>query len=1015
MSSGRIEDQDHHHPADDDIGDVIRYIPIQGGEGSGGRSQIQTNDHNAIHGEHIIDPPRRSSRVSAPTQRSSEYAVHPVASTHQTESKKRKKNPSANIETSNTLPSTEIHHDVGELSSPLSSPLEYSEHNLIIPKGRQLRKITTSTKVADSKPPRTSYSGWSCHKAPPDILSLLRFDRPPELLTLPSASAVEESYQEAQANHSGHPNGGVKPRLTRRRPVQKEQAGLFVRDRVLVTAKKDGLKRKATENNQDEVQILPLPQTPSRHQPQSVKGIGSSRFCKVLRILAGLQIFRSRRAEVLPQPRNRPPVWAESRQELCEALPYYRSFQSGLYMHKKVAYGYLLEAFPAPRDIWAHKGRVIISHGGGQCVRMLQLDGTPGPATLQADQSRSDARVDTLLLAHERRTPILLIAGKGYEGLPWQLDCAYVILGWYWISLTWVEAEWPPLCVSPPKERDYFHRVKIRFDWVESQGTPWWINLNNFTKIPDAANIAVPNTDTWKKWSRESSPLTPLPSEGGEISYKDIRNDVNLSKDGLCCNEENRTNDDLCTPKKMDVSSLLNPSGLPTPPHSSPKRSNHLNPSTPPSPCSSTTRRQHWPGDQLLSTIQPLLTFTEQSFNRSQFPAPTTCTSCHRPIVRIYREGLICFQPECQAFFMLDSPIGSLPVPPGFSLSYDEDFLKPRCTPPEVMIPYSVIPQEPVRVVPETEEMEGEVGGRTLWRGWVCRRCGRANCRYRWEVWECRNCGNTLGLVDPSRIIVKKDLPHIPPSFLGDSKIDPSSGITSKVRWISEIGGVCMVYDLPYAGKVYHLIQLDCHLADDLLQDYQRAANEGGWFQRRHLKGQILKFRLLVKGQFLAQHFAVNFGAAYKYQVDTLSYPFEESPECVTRSLVLIKDRVRLILSEEIGFNEILSVMYREGQKMSWHDDGEAGLGPVVSSLSLGNQAIMSFRLKTPRVNLNQTYYNGMADRESRKISPTALSFTLSHGDIMIMQGSDIQKKYDHKVIPMGFRIASTARVIGMP
>jgi alkylated DNA repair dioxygenase AlkB len=38
-----------------------------------------------------------------------------------------------------------------------------------------------------------------------------------------------------------------------------------------------------------------------------------------------------------------------------------------------------------------------------------------------------------------------------------------------------------------------------------------------------------------------------------------------------------------------------------------------------------------------------------------------------------------------------------------------------------------------------------------------------------------------------------------------------------------------------------------------------------------------------------------------------------------------IRDRVAAVLGERVEFNEILSVMYREGQKMSWHDDGEAG------------------------------------------------------------------------------------------
>lgn len=39
-----------------------------------------------------------------------------------------------------------------------------------------------------------------------------------------------------------------------------------------------------------------------------------------------------------------------------------------------------------------------------------------------------------------------------------------------------------------------------------------------------------------------------------------------------------------------------------------------------------------------------------------------------------------------------------------------------------------------------------------------------------------------------------------------------------------------------------------------------------------------------------------------------------------------IKNRVARVLGTRIEFNEILSVMYREGQKMSWHDDGEYGM-----------------------------------------------------------------------------------------
>jgi hypothetical protein len=45
----------------------------------------------------------------------------------------------------------------------------------------------------------------------------------------------------------------------------------------------------------------------------------------------------------------------------------------------------------------------------------------------------------------------------------------------YWISITWVEPEPVPPGIECPEGRGYFHRYKIRFDWVDTQGQPWWL------------------------------------------------------------------------------------------------------------------------------------------------------------------------------------------------------------------------------------------------------------------------------------------------------------------------------------------------------------------------------------------------------------------------------------------------------------------------------------------------------------------------------------------------------------
>lgn len=49
---------------------------------------------------------------------------------------------------------------------------------------------------------------------------------------------------------------------------------------------------------------------------------------------------------------------------------------------------------------------------------------------LKEDQTMADARISTLVKAAELRTPIVLIAGRGYALLPWDLGVGYVVLGW---------------------------------------------------------------------------------------------------------------------------------------------------------------------------------------------------------------------------------------------------------------------------------------------------------------------------------------------------------------------------------------------------------------------------------------------------------------------------------------------------------------------------------------------------------------------------------------------------------
>lgn len=114
-----------------------------------------------------------------------------------------------------------------------------------------------------------------------------------------------------------------------------------------------------------------------------------------------------------------------------------------------------------------------------------------------------------------------------------------------------------------------------------------------------------------------------------------------------------------------------------------------------------------------------------------------------------------------------------------------------------------------------------------------------------------------------------------------------------------------------------------------------------------------------------------------------------EAPECVRTTLDLAvefaKKRVaRPALADDL--NEVLTVGYFENQRMSFHHDGEAGLGEIVSTLSLGSPASMQFRQRVPK---------GELKSQGKKSVPTALTITLDHGDWIIMEGREVQAKWE--------------------
>ncbi|KAH9942478.1 uncharacterized protein BXZ73DRAFT_97887 [Epithele typhae] len=364
------------------------------------------------------------------------------------------------------------------------------------------------------------------------------------------------------------------------------------------------------------------------------------------------------------------------------------------------------------------------------------------------------------------------------------------------------------------------------------------------------------------------------------------------------------------------------------------------------------------------------------SRNTEELYKPYVCPGCKKASPQVYKDVRVCLQPACGEFWRLLD--GSPPLEP---LEYDERFLD---------APYDCshgILEDIAPSLPVTDKADGVITTSRFAKGWHCKKCGRLSSRYKWQHWECAACGNTLRIEGKNR--VPKDFWGQKSDIFWHYKVSAISGILcsgSRPYRVDDHVGEYFVYTLPERrGRIFCItgsVPLN-KVANEIFEEYQNQAKSGElqlrrWPLRMHQ----------CRGELLTNYFSQNTGEPYQYVGGTnQTVPFSQAPE-----------------SGGYQFNEVLSAAYMEEQRMAFHSDAEAGLGPRVASLSLGSAALMHFRLL-------KKYRTDKAGGD--KVN--ALTLFLRHGDVLIMDGAEIQEYYEHTVVPFNFRIAATARYIGGP
>ncbi|OAL69864.1 hypothetical protein A7D00_5903 [Trichophyton violaceum] len=426
-------------------------------------------------------------------------------------------------------------------------------------------------------------------------------------------------------------------------------------------------------------------------------------------------------------------------------------------------------------------------------------------------------------------------------------------------------------------------------------------------------------------------------------------------------------------------------------------------------------------------------------------PAPDhICLSCSIGTAQVFAQGWLCLNPLCAEFWKME---GS---PPPSQLTFAPEFLAKRSKPKNVVLP-------PCSLVPDllstfSNDQTDVTGTRMAWKGIVCPQCRACIARIHWRRWECSTAGCGFQYSPPmNHISLRSVLPDLEMSPSGHKLPTVPKDITSMpmIQYMKNYRKDTFV--LPGAGIVTHFaanrtVNSCPGGPDDLFS----------LMQREDLGLRRYPISPCVVAGTLTSHFAVNYGMPYKYIVSVDSRPFNTAPPVIISALERLKWATRHTVDANAFQmpNELLALGYFEDMSIGYHDDGESSLGPTIATLSLGAPATMLIRLK-------DEYYNGFRKRDgkdkiylqhdpvlpgcaneearaelarkfnakeitaeqylaarqalptSRREAPPMCTMALNHGDLAVMHGPDLQKYYEHSVIPSGrLRFALTARYV---
>ncbi|KAF2743310.1 hypothetical protein M011DRAFT_529213 [Sporormia fimetaria CBS 119925] len=196
------------------------------------------------------------------------------------------------------------------------------------------------------------------------------------------------------------------------------------------------------------------------------------------------ETFLARRASApKPKPTRRPEVWAETRQEVCETLPYFRSYHGGTYSTGGYVRGVMQDKGAFSRDYT--DSNVVICRAGGGMVKDKS-----GKMVLGSDRGENSASA-SLRNCMQYYSPVVIITGQENPTLPVRPEHTYCVLDYFKPTHIWSER-------SGGKTM-----LRYRFEKLNLNKPCWWQAEAEPVGLGDLPPAPVVFCDTCKNPSQQ--------------------------------------------------------------------------------------------------------------------------------------------------------------------------------------------------------------------------------------------------------------------------------------------------------------------------------------------------------------------------------------------------------------------------------------------------------------------------------------------------------------------------------